>query len=254
MDSTTFKAIFEALAVADLAAVATRVGEPQVRPPWQMLLSDVAQGASSSPAMAAHDYSDRFQQVSRASQAGFLLATLPVLMLNLDPYGHRLPYIYQWGATLGLNQEAVSHLGEWFLYLCRARQISGVHRTPSSSAWGQRWSQNLPPLSLLATPQKLVWQAQGQLWLSLKLAQNQGWNRAELGLVALMAVLSGGGYGLPLSLRVLQAADGKNQEQTASFWENLLQLSQELYAQWCGCGGRDHLNQGRSGHFVAVTP
>lgn len=254
MHSHIFRTIFEALALADRAAGATQPGALQAIQPWQLLLLAVAQQAASGAAITADAYGHRFRQMSRESTAGVLLGALPVLLLNSDPYGHRLPQVCQWGETLGLGKDAVSSLREWFLYLCHPPKMAALPVTNPPPPTGQWFSPNLQSGSLLVKGQNLVQQAQGQFWLSLQLAQQHGWNGAELGLIAVLAMIGERVDTLPLPLRYgLLKIDSKDCAQRQDYWHDLFQLGQELDARWRGLVCQDWFNNGRSRVLTAVT-
>lgn len=264
MRQATFRAIFAGLVINDRVASERSPGEPLVQPLWPQLLLAVAQSCALGAPIDREAFGDAFWQVSQESLAGCLLGALPVLLLNIDRYGHRQAYIRRWATELELPDGAISGVIALFIHLCQIHDL----RQPSSFMMDaphkpdqnqDQQPENACEASPLVATQQLVKQVQGQFWLGLQLAHRQGWSPAQMGLVALLTTIQGGLWAIPLKLRQgldLQPQETLPEETPSAGWswaerQQLLQAGTELYFQWSGIQGSPKLAV--SGDYVAVT-
>jgi hypothetical protein len=198
-----------------------------------------------------------YVRLAPRGMAGLILATLPVLLLNLDRYGHRRAYIAAWVRQLGGLDAEATVLADMFLHLCQTYDIP-YPGLPSSSRWGGVPGRvdKSPAGYDLASIQDLVEQVQGQFQLGLQLAQRQGRDRAQLGLVALFSTLRGGLCAIPLSLRTMVKSvspEAPDPGWSTADRQQLLQAGPGLYRQWSGGNGADACSSGHSTEVIAVT-
>jgi hypothetical protein len=251
-----FRAIFEGLIIADLVAK-TRIWEPadhDIR--WQSLLAEVGLSCITGQVPNGATHGMKFRQVWASSPAGGLIGALPVLLLNLEPYGHRRAYVAQWAEETGLSQGAIAALDDFFVYLCRIHRLCASTRQPLP---GQKW--NLQAIPSMTTPslvvvQDLVQQVQGQFLLGLQVAQRQELESAQVGLVALITAFWGGLQSLPLQLRrecLMQTLAVGDRDRLTTDRIQIMQLGDELYRLWSGVSSAMIQEQSRLPFGVTVS-
>jgi hypothetical protein len=239
----TFKAVFESLLIIDWLAGAEARSATAVDDRWWSLLTEVAQGCVNGQAIDPEHFGHRFLQIERESITGCLLAALPLLLVNVDSHGHRRDHICQWARQMGLSKATTTAIDEFFAYLSR------VHQTNDALAAKPKGISRLQVIEdiaftnpSLAGAHQVLALGQQQLWLSLQLARQKHWSKADLALVAVLAAIAGGGCAIPLVLKQAAWETQRHKSQSNSAGEgganidhwSLNQLSRGLYYRWSG--------------------
>ena len=243
MRLSTFRAIFEGLLAIDVFASGRFEGQSDsIRHSWQTLLIEVTHRRVTGQELDNSSYASLVCELSRQDTAAYLLGILPIVLLNVDRFGHRQTSLCQWARSLGLSEDAIVPLRELFLYLC---QIEAAE-TVAPNVYGHSPGSNLrleSPFSnaTLGSAYRMLQESQGQFWLSLKLARSQGWSEAQMGILALFFAVQGGIETIPVVLRTSHSMS-QSMKQNSGFYttdpQPLLQLSTGLYRCWCGTQGQ----------------
>jgi hypothetical protein len=249
LQQSTFVAVFEGVLIGGRVTYHDYCAATQTHQPWYSLLYEVAQQCGTGQSITEASYGHRFRHLEKGSIAGCMLATLPILMLNLDDHGHRRAFVSQWAKQLALSEATVTALVGLFDCLCHLQSSHAIRRYGSRQT---PWVAHLPSTesstAILVDIYELLARVQGQLVPGLQIARRQGWEGAEMGLLALLAVVNSGSLAIPLNLRrALEMAlphihqpDGLNQpyihqfsdlNQQKQLWQ---QVSTRLYQQWIG--------------------
>jgi hypothetical protein len=229
----TFRAVLSGLAIADLLAIhhADRTGTNLF--PWPNLMLELA----ASLLVGAQQPDDRWlaklRAIVAADEAVLLLVALPVLLVNVDRYGHRRQALGQWADQLQLPPTSTVALDTLFLRLCQAL-FSEHYASLKADALAPGSSH---PTTALERAQAIVSQTQGNYGLALCLANRQCLPPATITLVGLLAALQSGLAGIPLPWRAWLEKPPTTtwaerwQGQTAT---SLWQLADALHQSWVG--------------------
>jgi len=259
---STFNAIFEGLLITDLFAM--QGSHPAARDregPWQTLLLEIAEDCARGRYPTAAQFGSQLRQIELQSTAGCLLAALPLLLVNIDRYGHRHGVLRQWARQMGLSASISTALDELFVGLCQIQAGKGaLPYLPRGRFLG---GANIPSFSIpcLTTVYGLLAQSQWQFGLSLQFAQQHQWAQADMGLIALFVTLQGGLAAIPLALRQKlwnRFSDDYRGPSNPGGWsmveqQRLMALSHELYGQWSGINPSAHLPKEIVHGSIAIT-
>jgi hypothetical protein len=233
---STFKAIFNNLLIADTVTGQSTNVQAQPGPSWADLLLLVTQHCVAGQDMILIAHSNSLCQLANRSVASCLLVSLPVLLLHLDRQAHHGFTIHQWVQHLNLAETAASALVDLYGVLC---QVHDMHETCQHRLCPKMPLMRQLKLStpVLVEAQELLLKVQSQFWLGFQLAQGQGWDGDEIGILALLATLQSEENQFPLSLhRELWVSawiegDPSVYEAERQRW---LELSTSLYYRWGG--------------------
>jgi hypothetical protein len=257
---STFNAIFEGLLITDLFAMqGSQSAISKHEGPWQALLLEIAEDCAQGRYPTAARFGSRLRQLELQSTAGCLLAALPLLLVNIDRYGHRHGVLRQWARQMGVSAFISTALDELFVGLCQIQAGGGaLPYLPSGQFSGK--SANIPSFSTpcLAAVYGLVAQSQWQFGLCLQLAQQHRWAPADMGLIALFAPLRGGVAAIPLALRQKLWNRLSDDYRGLGGWsmveqQRLMVLSHELYDRWGGITPSAHLSKEIGRGSIAIT-
>ncbi|NJL47527.1 MAG: hypothetical protein HC929_08625 [Leptolyngbyaceae cyanobacterium SM2_5_2] len=238
-----FTAILSSPVIADwwwLSQPLTNVQPSAARSmaPWPPLYLAVAQTCAEGQPILGLPWAQRFQALASVSPEAVLLVATPVLLLQVNRYGHRQANIQGWASDLGLSPALSTTLATYFHSLCQALtgQIPSLSQHPGKeyeflALAAESLAGSLRPL------QALVQAAQGQFLLALELAHSRGYAGPAISWVGLLASLVVGLPGLPLALW----GNGWSSSLVAERWqghdtEHLQQLAEALYRRWAGVG------------------
>ena len=94
--------------------------------PWQTLLLEIAEDCARGRYPTAAQFGSQLRQIELQSTAGCLLAALPLLLVNIDRYGHRHGVLRQWARQMGLSASISTALDELFVGLCQIQAGKGA--------------------------------------------------------------------------------------------------------------------------------
>jgi len=204
---------------------------------WPSLYCAVAEACARREPIAGQVWSQPFQALAKTSQEAVLLAATPVLLLQVNRYGHQQVAIQGWASNLGLSPILSLSLENYFQHLCQTLtgQVNLLAVSPTKTV---TLSEPSPHLQDVLRPlQTLVQSVQGQFLLALELAQSLGYSGPAISLLGLLACLHTGPPGLPLKLYCSAQISPTLVER----WQNhtiaqLEHLAEELYRHWAGVG------------------
>lgn len=255
MQQSTFMAVLEGVLIGNGVTHYDQYSETQTHQPWRLLLFEVAQQCGAGQSITEAFYGCRFRQLEQDSVAGCLLAALPVLMLNLDDHGHRRTFVSQWAKHLALSEGMVTALVELFECLCHVQNSHAfLHHGFRQMPWVNNLSSTELSTAILVDTYELLARVQGQLVPGLQIARRQGWESAEMGILALLAIVNSGPLAIPFRLRqtlkmtLPSIHDSSSLDQQRHLWR---QVCFRLYQQRIGVS-LDH-DQAKTGGAIAVT-
>lgn len=227
-----FQTLVQGIAVADRWVLdgtpPTLAGLPW--PTWFLRLAEgdldpASEGVSSIP----------WLDLERQSLAAVLLAATPLMLPNINPYGHRQDWVLRGAAAWGLSASTLESLGLYFCYLGRGLPTDGL-TVDGCSAVGP-----VQPVALDASALepyfRLVQDSQGQFGLVLERSHRDGWNGAEIALAAVLTLAAGSAVPLALQQRYLgpEPLPGEGGDRWLSYsGDRLRQLGWQLYSRWAG--------------------
>lgn len=192
-----FRPILRSLVMAD--GWARRRGAiPRAAEPWPEAFLTVAEACAAGKVVGADTWQAALAKVhpATAQEQEFLTLILatPILLMNINPYGHRRLAVQDWGATLGLGPSTLVALDDYF-----QRLGQGQAMTPSSGEHHlrERSGRQFPDVADLGV---LVTSLPGQWLMSLTLAQRWEWPATALALVGVLATVQAGPGGIPLQV------------------------------------------------------
>jgi hypothetical protein len=230
----TFRAIVSGLALADLVTSHQGVGGDRQPVPWPPLMMQLAAALMADQACPEDDWLTALRSAMAEDQEQFLLIALPVVLVNVDRYGHRQVALRQWGEALGLPNSSIATLVDLFSVLCQV-VVSPASSLPCPLPPSARDCHGATPGLAAATA--MVNRAQGNYALAIQLAHRQHLGAIPLGLVGVLAGATGGLAGLPLCWR--QAIGQPDAAPWRERWPDqtetsLWHLADGLYDRWIG--------------------
>lgn len=190
-----FRPILRSLVMAD--GWARRRGvNPRAVEPWPEAFLTVAEACAAGKEVSADIWQSAWAMIQPATAqeqefVTLILAT-PILLMNVNSYGHRRLAVQDWGETLGLGPSTLLALDDYFQQLGRGQAItplSGEHHP-----W-ERSGRLFPDVADLGA---LVTSLPGQWLLPLTLAHRWEWPVTALALVGVLATVQAGPGGMPL--------------------------------------------------------
>jgi hypothetical protein len=245
-----FRAIFSGLALADLVASRQGFGAGKGPSPWPPLMIELATALIAGQSHPDHRWLANLKDTVADDHGRLLLIALPVVLVNVNRYGHRQAALQQWGEDLGLPTTAVVELGNLFSVLCQVMG-STPHCLPEPSA-----GDGSGAISGLGAGLTVVNRTQSNYALAIQLAQQQHLGNVQIGLVGLLAGATGGVAGLPLAWR--QAIDPPQSAAWIERWPDqteasLWHLADGLYDRWIGGPPPAARARQSTGNFLPIT-
>lgn len=220
-----FQTLVQGAAVADQWVLAAAAGAAVPWPAFfvQMATANAAQTFDDSPALPWSD-------LERQSLSAVLLAATPLLLQNVNRYGHRQAWVRQRAETWGLSPTAIEALGGYFGDLCRGLPTDGLE---AKTLGGGLSALTLGTPAALAPVYARVHDSQGQFWLVLEQSRQAGWTSSDSVLAAVLALVAGSA--VPLALRQRYLGPEPWDDRWLGYGGNhLQQLGFQLYARWAG--------------------